>query len=311
MVAIASGLCCALLPVRVLLTTLIHLKWLQTIEEPEVLIYRPATRPNTNVPTASDFNFSQTSSSIPRKQRGRRDPGAAPSMELNDSGKTGSVSLMKEPPLTASMQPSGAKDEEDLISIIWQRLPHELLEYVMEEVDRNELMDEWIVDPFMDESNTHFKTLIKYSIAEDSWSMATQQLPCDATCGFHLISSHKRPVMVNFGNSTESILFPPEFSSLDPNLAKFDAEDLARLLGPVGVTSGIVSVKVRRVVAESGTWFLLSHDWDSGSEEVMCWKLEASLGNNDIPPAVTQLPGLPLRYLPLVCTFAATLKAFV
>ncbi|KAL2630679.1 hypothetical protein R1flu_015365 [Riccia fluitans] len=185
-------------------------------------------------------------------------------MELNDSGKTGSVSLMKEPPLTASMQPSGAKDEEDLISIIWQRLPPELLE-----------------------------------------------LPCDVTCGFHLVSSHKRPVMVNFGNSSESILFPPEFSSLNPNLAKFDAEDLARLLGPVGVTSGIDSVKVRRAVAESGTWFLLSDDSDSESEGAMCWKLEASLGNNDIPPAVTQLPGLPLTYLSSVCTFAATLKAFV
>ncbi|KAL2642138.1 hypothetical protein R1flu_009725 [Riccia fluitans] len=138
---------------------------------------------------------------------------------------------------------------------------------------------------------SHVKTLIKYNMKHDSWTAATQQYPCEELCGLHLASFENRLFMVNFGDSVNCSLFPPEFSSLVPEMENFDAEDVALLFKQVGDTKlSPGDPKPKKAIAEGGSWFVITE-----SSTGLTTSLERSVeifAFSKSPPTVRRLPGL-------------------
>ncbi|KAL3688813.1 hypothetical protein R1sor_015122 [Riccia sorocarpa] len=75
-----------------------------------------------------------------------------------------------------------------------------------------------------------FKTLIKYSLNLDTWSMVTQQSSSRKYKNLHLTSFDDRPFMVNFDDAKSGVLVPEEFSSSFPEMETFGTGDAKALL---------------------------------------------------------------------------------
>ncbi|KAL3678217.1 hypothetical protein R1sor_021173 [Riccia sorocarpa] len=173
----------------------------------------------------------------------------------------------------------------------------------------------WLVEEltsFSLDDYPHFMTLIKYSMMLDTWSLATQQRPCEEGCELHLSSFEHRLMLVNFGNVSETnILFPDEFSSLVPGVVKFDVQAFREVMNKAVYVHDDDeyyfggSTLPRKAAAEGSALFIHSEFYDMPSLEVI-------FGFDGGSPKVIRLP--PLTYLdrcmvPFLFTYR--LKAFV
>ncbi|KAL3692356.1 hypothetical protein R1sor_006007 [Riccia sorocarpa] len=94
--------------------------------------------------------------------------------------------------------------------------------------------------------------------------------------------------------------------SLVPDMGKFDAEDVARLLNEAGDAKFPDRFKPRKAFAEGGTWFILAE-----SESEFGFVEENIFVFNRSPPTVVRLPKLQWYHTSSLFTFAPTFKAFV
>ncbi|KAL3688618.1 hypothetical protein R1sor_014927 [Riccia sorocarpa] len=139
----------------------------------------------------------------------------------------------------------------------------------------------WCVEevPSYNDDRT-IKTLIKYSIELDTWSMVTELISSEVTCDIYRTCFQKRPVIVHSAQGSK--VFPKEFSNLDWNLTRFDVQDRP------GALASDNEFKLQRALAEGETWFLFYRD-------VAPWKLLSwkSLSRDlfvKLDSTVTQLP---------------------
>ncbi|KAL3678213.1 hypothetical protein R1sor_021169 [Riccia sorocarpa] len=182
----------------------------------------------------------------------------------------------------------------------------------------------------LDDVYPHFKTMIKYSMKLDTWSMVTQQQPCEEACHLHLACFENQLALVNFDDVSEKkTLFPEEFSSLVPGLVKFDAQACRDVMDKAVYSDSDEDdcfeycgyYKPRKAAVEGSAMFIYSEL--DGFADVS--RLQVILGFNKDSPTVIELPSPDLDDSPRIVRvhglyldagvapflFASTLKAFV